>query len=95
MIKIKQSNTLVPLSIVVLGCGRKIDTLLHYDTTVKVDYSLIPTQSLCSKIVFAKQSIVFMESFVQCLHSFNFLLVICNMDKFLKGFVDPFSSASL
>ena len=68
---------------------------LHYDTTVKVDYSLIPTQSLCSKIVFAKQSIVFMETFVQCLHSFNFRLVIYYMDKFLKGFVDPFSSASL
>ena len=41
MIKIKQSNTIVPLSTVVLGCGRINDTLLHYDATVKVDYCLI------------------------------------------------------
>ena len=41
MIKIKQFNTLVPLSTVVLGYGRINDNLLHYDTTVKVDYCLI------------------------------------------------------
>ena len=65
------------------------------ENLVLIIIAATPTQSLCSKIVFAKQSIVSMETFVQCLHSFNFLLVICYMDKFLKASVDPFSSASL